>query len=369
MITAMMRLLIFPLGIALVVVTIYLSYASFVADTRHTTELTPLYPSPIFIVNTSDNSAPLFSSKTPHAPAIGKLKPGEFYRFAYAGSTGTWLYGNRVFIKNEKRVKAILVRQKPIALEYLKMVYIIGVAVLFLMLATILKKKISNRQKHQLQLNSLASAVNQERQLRIRTESSLTENNKHIKELNHTIQRQKLALASKDAEIERQKKRSLDEMVAQFKQKERQLKQQFEDDAKQREAESKLRARVEISQMERSYETLNNKYLTVKTDFARIKAEGLTFDIGFDDENYDILLKGRLYEICFAKNLLNDPDFEILTWVSDKGFKNGIRVKSNGDPDFLIQYKRKHALAVECKYRSKTFKTEEPREITWCNSE
>jgi hypothetical protein len=93
--------------------------------------------------------------------------------------------------------------------------------------------------------------------------------------------------------------------------------------------------------------------------------EGLVFDVDFDSGNYENLLKGRLYEIFFAKRLLENSSFEILRWTSDKGFEQGVKVKSNGDPDFLIQYGADLIFAVECKYRSNYYAKQKPKKIEW----
>ena len=64
-------------------------------------------------------------------------------------------------------------------------------------------------------------------------------------------------------------------------------------------------------------------------------------------------MKGRRFEIFFAKSVTRDPDFKILEWTSDKGFEQGIYVASNGHPDFVFVYQDNFKIAIECKYRSK----------------
>ena len=60
--------------------------------------------------------------------------------------------------------------------------------------------------------------------------------------------------------------------------------------------------------------------------------------VDLEGSNIDGLVKGRLFEL-FAANIWNeDNDTTIEDWTSDKGIFEGVYVKSNGNPDFLLSF-------------------------------
>ncbi|WP_196160720.1 hypothetical protein [Reinekea sp. G2M2-21] len=180
----------------------------------------------------------------------------------------------------------------------------------------------------------------------------------NLEKTNHRLTRQNIELIKNKTEDVQQLKLA-------FEQQERKLRDQFEQEANEIERRFQQEHHVEIGRMQEAYERLKNQFELLNQQYQQIKSEGLVFDIDYDSKKYENLLKGRLYEIHFAKSLLEDLKFEVLSWTSDKGFENGIVVKSNGDPDFIIQYNQELTFAVECKYRSNFYARKKPLRIEW----
>ena len=356
---AMIRILLRLTAIGILGFSSLASYQALQADKKQSSRLDAPLNLPIYISHFAGHSLPLYSSKAPYGNPVAQLPDKDYYRFLYAGDKkGEWLYGmlndQEVFLKDPSRRKVILLLGYPLQLGHLNHLYILGLLISMLILWLIPKRRRS-RKYLQSQLAQAERIVTQEREARLK------EQNARVGV--ESILRKQLAQNEQRLKNISQEEKKL--LINEFRKKEEELQSQFEKEANDIEAREKRHAKVEISKKQASYDRLNNLYIELKTDHQRLKMEGLVFDIDFDSSNYENLLKGRLYEIFFAKSLLENSSFEILRWTSDKGFEHGIRVKSNGDPDFLIQYGADLIFAVECKYRSNYYAKQKTKKIEW----
>jgi hypothetical protein len=95
-----------------------------------------------------------------------------------------------------------------------------------------------------------------------------------------------------------------------------------------------------------------------------------TAEVWLPDERQESMEKGHKFEKYIAKifNLKSDY-FAISYWNTDHSDKRaGIKVESDGDPDFLIRYKPTgEQFAVECKWRAYAYYNQEIRDhvIKW----
>jgi len=103
---------------------------------------------------------------------------------------------------------------------------------------------------------------------------------------------------------------------------------------------------TDITSREKAYETLKQKY-------DEAVERGRVMGVDLEGSNIDGLVKGRLFEL-FTANIWKENKVTIEDWTSDKGIFEGIYVKSNGNPDFLLSFSGKK-VAVECKYRGKRY--------------
>ena len=124
--------------------------------------------------------------------------------------------------------------------------------------------------------------------------------------------------------------------------------------------ESETRFNATVSDMEVSYTKLEHEY-------EQFRQEAKVFGIDKDDPRYDSLLKGRQFEIFVARSLVTGGAFKILEWTPDKGFDDGIAVEANTNPDLVVQSVSDEVFALECKYRSSTFKVKGQKKslISW----
>lgn len=103
----------------------------------------------------------------------------------------------------------------------------------------------------------------------------------------------------------------------------------------------------DILEMEEHVSNLVKKY-------NEAKESALILGVDIEDSKIANLVKGRLFEIFSARIWNDDYRTVIKDWTPDKGFKEGIYVESNGNPDFIVHLKEKNiSISVECKYRSK----------------
>lgn len=96
----------------------------------------------------------------------------------------------------------------------------------------------------------------------------------------------------------------------------------------------------------------------IQQEFDKAQEKALIFGLDLKDSNLDNLAKGRLFEVYGAKYWHKHNCLSILDWTPDKGFHHDIDVRSNGNPDFLIEIDlipKKRLIAVEAKYRNGHF--------------
>lgn len=117
-----------------------------------------------------------------------------------------------------------------------------------------------------------------------------------------------------------------------------------------RELEIKYQGKFE--QMQSAALSLQNEY---KKKCHDAKLLGIDLE---DSKNLANLIKGRLFEVYAAKFWDSDININIVDWTPDKGFHENIYIQSNGNPDFLLETNKNglSRIAVECKYRTSTFK-------------
>lgn len=114
------------------------------------------------------------------------------------------------------------------------------------------------------------------------------------------------------------------------------------------------------------YEALNAKYRgeieemeiaanKMREEYEKKKESAKILGVDLDNSQLPALVKGRLFEIFAAKIWDADNCTTIQSWTPDKGIQEGIYIKSNGEPDFLLELQT-HAepqlMSIECKYRS-----------------
>lgn len=110
----------------------------------------------------------------------------------------------------------------------------------------------------------------------------------------------------------------------------------------------KFKGRIE--EMEIAAEKMREEYEN-KKEAARI------LGVYLDSSQIPALVKGRLFEVFAARIWDADRRTTIQSWTPDKGINENIYIKSNGDPDFLLELDTQYEseskfMAVECKYRS-----------------
>lgn len=365
--------------ILLILLSISLTFLSY--EVRRTIDEDKAYflnVIPIFVLNDSNRDVPLYSSDRLSGKAVAQLKSGEVYQFKYSGKSGKWLHGvlnnQYVFIKNPSRKKVVLIFDTPVKLVLLLRSYWGTLVCMVLFVSSFIPRsscilfsrtKIQDLEKLLIEKNEFINKQEKEN-IFYRTEmnkykndsvNALEEINQAKNELNYN--RKKIqALKIKTHRYEFLK----EHIEAALKQKEAELCRAFEESAESQSAQN-LSSVVETQK--NAYLKLEQKYNNLKNEHHRLKTEGLIFGIDFNSDRYENLLKGRKYELFFVNELLNSSDFEILRWTPDKGFENGIYVKSNGDPDLLIQYQKKLIFAVECKYRGRFYKGNSPPKVDW----
>ena len=113
------------------------------------------------------------------------------------------------------------------------------------------------------------------------------------------------------------------------------------------------------------------KELTSKKE----RYENMLMDVGGSsfDERQKSMEKGHEFEkyVAYIFNLKSDY-FAISNWNTDHSDKrDGIRVESDSNPDFLIRYKpTNEQFAVECKWRASTYYNQEIHDVVikWADS-
>lgn len=312
-----------------------------------------------FITNTSNQPIDIYSERDPFGTSIGKLSATETAQFLYAGKNGQYWYGmkdNQKFaIKSSDKALSLRLFDTYMPLSFFAWLILTLFIAPMLWLGAI---KVMPGMRILLKGGDEVARLQAENHLlreRVKTLQN-DNNNLHYKAINK--EQEASRLDQKRAQAERKARRyeqahqskanETVELIRSFREKEMQWLEQVD-------KESEKRTNVRIQDMQASYDRLNNRFNALQADHNRILEHGIVFDIDFKSDKYEGILKGRQFEIYFAKLLTKNCDIEILEWTSDKGTQNNLTVASNNNPDFLFRYDNRIDFAVECKYRSKLF--------------
>lgn len=333
---------------------------------------------PIFVLNTSNKKVPLYSIDRISGSPIGRLEPQGLYQFKFSGKSGRWLYGiwnnKPVVVKDSSREKVILIFDMPLSLNALLNLHWIALILFAISLLFLLKRAASI-----FQLKTKIESVEAELEIKNQKLKQLILEKNHYRDRNDTLCTDLIKVKRRLSEVEYEEAQSRKKLSAlryklknydllkcwikeEFEKKEAELRCAFEQASKNKNS-AELSSLLEKQQSD--YTILESNYKNLKSEYQKLKKEGLIFGVDFDGDRYENLLKGRKYELFFVNELLDSSDFEVLSWTPDKGFENGIYVKSNGDPDLLIQYQGKLKFAVECKYRGQFYKNNTPLKVDW----
>ena len=315
---------------------------------------------PIYVVNMGTDPVKLYKSGDSLNTAISELPVGQGYRFYYPGKSGEWLHGTwnqqPVFSKNPLRKKSISILGQYLTLKQLQ-IYLLLASVLSLMLVMVMWLLNRSDQRKFDRADLIVRLQNENSQLRDRAKHQEAARNKDNRNHQANIVRAQQQIKSEQSLLEQHNNEKL-KLKERFLERERQLKREFE-------REAKKRTQVTVNEMQASLDRVQRSYLELKGQYDQLKSDGIVFDINFQGARYEDLLKGRKFEIFFAKQLLLNTDISILEWTSDKGFENGISVAANGNPDFIILHRYQGKMAVECKYRAVYFNIKSEDHISW----
>ena len=134
-----------------------------------------------------------------------------------------------------------------------------------------------------------------------------------------------------------------------------------QDDAKQKLIKELYESKAFLEALNAEYEgTIEKMEIAaekMREEFEHKKKDALILGVDLDSSQLPALVKGRLFEIFAAKLWDNDSRVTIQSWTPDKGIQEGIYIKSNEEPDFLLELKTQagcecQLMAIECKYRS-----------------
>lgn len=343
---------------------------------------------PIYVVNASSSEINLYSARSVNR-RVSVLHPGKAFLFQYQGATGLWWYGidrgKEVVDKSDTKRKSIRIFDRYILIHGLWVLLLVTIFVAggsFLTASYLFAKYKSN--KH-------LQGEKEREFVRIKGYSiALQKENNDLKIMLQEMQRKVAYFENKASTFERQakdgirrKERERREQEEEHNRQEAYLRAEHDRNTKrmykefqrsvqklneQIKKESETRYNVKVEQIQASYDQLNNGYLALEKEYKKLVRDGLDFDIGFNKEGYQGVLKGRQFELFFARQMVQNPLVEILEWTSDKGVENNIKVKSNGNPDFVFVHKTGYMFAVECKYRNVAFEKDNVKRISWATT-
>ena len=294
----------------------------------------PLNQLPLYVVNTSENSIPLYSAKQPRGKAIARLKSGDAFLYQYSGPNGRWWYGiknnKEVLLKSDQREFAFKTGDTILPFSYIAW----GITFLSLLFPFLYvmrgfmgfarSKRIDLFGKYKLHeeialLNKEIAILEGEKEnLKRQKIQALYDVGAaerlidHIKRENDQLlivqekyqiltQRFKERDRRKDKERENRRQDARENVlykeIAMLRAKFEQKKVEWLDKVSR---ESEKQTNVRVEQMQASYDRLYGSYIELKSDYDQIKEDGLVFDINFDSEKYEGMLKGRKFEIFFA---------------------------------------------------------------------
>ncbi len=381
-------------------IIVFIVFLFFVSATLLSAEMTGKIkllidiPYTLVIKNQSLESIPLYLPQSKSKKMIANLPPGNTMKYQYQGNTGKWKYGLyqgvAVSVHSKYSEKGSLILNKWfLASSLLGNIFTVSMLSCFVIFAMWLVSifgrwlKVEREQpvNHQAiyhyneskekedevvilndKVGKLGSEIYMLRKSLAR-EKHLRDSDKqnYLDEKEKTNAKHASALDSMNSRFNTDISSEKEAVRKEFYEQERKLKDKFE-------LESIKRINVGVAEMQSSLNLVQSEYDTLKESYESIVRDGFTFDIDFKSDKYDGLLKGRRFEIYFAKKLLTTPGYEILEWTSDKGFENGIPVKSNGNPDLVVSYNGRFKFAIECKYRGTYFKRGGLNLISWAET-
>lgn len=322
------------------------------------------FESPIQLVvcNSAVEPLPIYTTDPVSDKVLGTLQSKSSLPYLYGGRADVWKYvrynGATAVIRSAEGLKGIEVYQFfiPLWLALIASLLLgLGSAFLFFMFffSSQHRQKLvdlertasylhNESQQHKKEALAYKVALEREREHLRLQQSEAQKLHEQIKKQKHSVEAQ---LINADSTV-------LTRIEC--------LKQELKDEARK---EAKTRYDVSLKEMKASYEQLNNKYI-------RCIAEAKIFGIDFFDKKYENLLKGRQFELFFAKDIMTNKRHRILEWTPDKGFDNSIWVAANSNPDFVIADDENNVFAVECKFRSQYyFKAEDKKHISWASEQ
>lgn len=331
--------------IALTVLCLFSASIAWIIDTRYSPFL--LQRLPVYVVNTQEKPLLLYDANNIRAPAVLLLQPDDDFRLFYAGDTGQWLYGwknNRsVFLKSQDRLVAFVLNEKrfPVAATWK---FFSALSLFLFMLMLSYKGYAKQPKPHH-------SGQYSRKERRYPTISERTPSptpnheNRWLRQENYRLTQEIAKINQEKEDFIRREQRLFDAIH-----------------------QSHSRASVTVPDMQHEYDALEKEYIEVSARYEKLKNDGKVFDINFDSSSYDSIIKGRKFEIFLARNLVENNTHSILEWTPDKGFDSSIRVKSNGNPDLVVQHKNGQQFAIECKFRGTHFRTidgQQTDQISW----
>ena len=284
----------------------------------------------------------LYPVKNDGSLGILYLPKNESLSYKYSGKSGDWQYvkyqGHTYSVRNSNFELGYKINDKWfVPLKWLN----IGLPLLLVAIIIFIKIVLFNRKAHRMSFEKTAiNYKNEANFYKVQAKEARAENIKLNEKLKSQVKQQNIVKNKRDSIIEKEKNRYQAELRTIL------------------EKESRARYKTTLSEMQLSYDRLLSKY-------DKIKNEAEIFGIYFDDPKYENLLKGRRYEICVATSLVKNNRFKILEWAPDKGFESGIKVESNGNPDLVVRSQVGYELAIECKYRSKSYRKTNEYGIDW----
>jgi len=295
---------------------------------------------PVYVVNNSDSEIPLFS-ESDSRKQVSQISSGEHFLYLYSGDSGAFWYGihdgKRVLIKDESRRKSLRLLTSNIFLPTLTEagVIMLGLTAFMLLIGSRgSETKVGKRKPNQ------KSRVEVLQDQIKKLEHEKANSDKYIRELKEKYDQATEYLAEK------------------FRNEVEELNQQINRD-------TEPHFNVQLEQIQAAYDQLNARYRDLEQDYTQFLQDSTHFGIDFNQTGYEQILKGRQFELYFAREMTRKHGATILEWTSDKGIDSGIRVESNGNPDFVFRTALGHRISVECKFRGTAFKDNGVEKISW----
>ena len=308
------------------------------------------------------NQTPLFIKPAFKSSPKTYLKSGETVKYQYLSQSGQWVYvlfnEDVLAGKTEDlRVSIIEYKSKSYSVENIHIAMLLSF-IFFIITLFNIKVKSNEIKKKELinanqlnDINQLRNNIKEKEALLTFFGSELIASKEHINDLASINERnQHLAEKVNSLELKTKEHESIKEKLT------NKLKLELEKFYLQ---ENSAKSSPLVEDLRASEERLTNQ-LHKQVEEAKV------FGIDFHHDRYENILKGRQFEIFIALWLTKHLNFKIAEWSPDKGFEQGIFVKSNTNPDFIVISPDGKKLAIECKYRS-SFNIKDTKEhaVSW----